>query len=454
MAKLERFTRTFQKHVAATMCRTPYVMSRLSAIVTPDLFDDTIIGDVLAFGLSHYKTSKELISKTSMLEAFKEKEERRVIRELWKEDISDPEFVIENVVDFVRQQSVEKAVTEAAHKIDRGEHDNIVDLMRDALQIGEDFGNVGEFFHQDFDTRERAHTHPESIVRVRTGLSHLDTCMGGGLASGELGVFLGPPKSGKSMVLVNVGVGAAAGVDGVNVVHYSLEMSPRKINMRYDYRVAGSKINLLRDENPREFVKQLRRRKKRIVGGEILVKGYGTRKASVSNLRSHLNLVRSYGFDFGLVIVDYGDIMKAERRIGEFRHEQAGIYEDLRGLGDEFGVPIWTGCQANRGSLEKEIVTMADVAESFEKIAIADCVVAICRTGDEIVKNQGRLFIAALRENQMGRVIECNFNMKNSLIRTLDVNDPVFTKKRRKKKLTKDESAKKRSDAVLKSVGE
>ena len=40
----------------------------------------------------------------------------------------------------------------------------------------------------------------------------------------------------------------------------------------------------------------------------------------------------------------------------EMRHALGNIYEDLRGLGGELQVPIWTASQANRSVLDEDVI--------------------------------------------------------------------------------------------------
>ena len=64
------------------------------------------------------------------------------------------------------------------------------------------------------------------------------------------------------------------------------------------------------------------------------------------------------GFKPGLIIIDYADIMRSTRQYDSLRHELKLIYEELRNLAMELGIPVWTASQANReeGFLLQRIV--------------------------------------------------------------------------------------------------
>ena len=126
------------------------------------------------------------------------------------------------------------------------------------------------------------------------------------------------------------------------------------------------------------------------------------------------------------IFVDYADILKANTRLGEMRHEQAGIYEELRTLAGEFDVVLWTASQTNKAGLDKEVVTIADFAESFEKAAIADAVWAFCQSQSEQIQRKFRLFAAAMRKCEDSVTVECDIRRDQCLIRSTGLFDAGY----------------------------
>ena len=118
---------------------------------------------------------------------------------------------------------------------------------------------------------------------------------------------------------------------------------------------------------------------------------FPTKSATVQTLSSHLKQIELSGVDIDLVIVDYADIL---RGIGtEKRHVLENIYEDLRGLAGEVEVPIWTASQANRSSLEEEIIDATKVAEAYSKVMIADFVISVSRKVEDKIANTSRFHV-------------------------------------------------------------
>ena len=101
-----------------------------------------------------------------------------------------------------------------------------------------------------------------------------------------------------------------------------------------------------------------------------------------SMLRSHLSILAAEGLVADEIIVDYADLMRPERRLGELRHELVGIYEDLRAIAAEFNVAMVTASQGNAASINAESLGMQHAAESMEKNAIMDIGIAFEQTED------------------------------------------------------------------------
>lgn len=464
------FGKEFQEHIAAVLCRAPLATARLSSIIDPDSFDNEDVAAVVNTVAQHYRDTHDLLSKQSIIENLKETnpDVNSLLEKLWEHDIRDEAHVVDTTVDFAKQRALEAAILESADIISEdGPTDGIVKLIQDALLVGDDIHNIGSFVQADLDERAMRYIRPETVYRIPTGLRHIDVAMNGGVLPATLNCFLGPPGSGKSFCLANVGFNAAKGHAGCNVIHYTLEMTTPEVLERYDSLAAGSKVNILRTDNPNRFVDKLKVRQSRLMSGDVLIKGYPTRSASVEDIRAHALMLRSYGFNPDMIVVDYADIIKAVRRLDESWHAQAGIYEDLRGLAGELSIPIWTASQGNRSSMDKEVLTIADIAESFEKAAVVDSLIGICRTLEEKDKGLGRFVLSKYRGGRDSQIIDAVFDLSNARITTTCIRgvfagDNTGSKKKSTKKKKsrsdmspeeKEEADEEKEPAVMRKMG-
>jgi hypothetical protein len=409
----------------------------------PDYFDDDDLADLVAFSANFFDEHPgDLPSKAVLRDNFRGRDQRKLIARLYKEEIgTDVDYTVERMMQFAHSRAMAHAIAQSSDILEAYERgvkprdeagqiitDDPLALVQQANMIGRDFYDTGANFHETIDAVASSILHPEQEKRYYTTIQHFDEA-GIFLTPGELGVIGGAPKKGKSQHLVNLAYNYLK--QGYNVVYYSLELSQKLVMERFWRRLGGPKVDM--KKNPKEFVDAVKRRARRLVKGQFVIKSYPTRTASVSTLRAHLMHLVANGFKPDIIIVDYGDIMKPERRMGELRHEQAGCFEDLRGLAGEFQAVCWTATQMNRGSLEKMLVTMADVAESFEKVAICDLFLTICQTQEEKDIQRARLFMAAVRGNDDNGVIEYQYDWSRSLAKTLSFSRSVGEKQRKGK---------------------
>ena len=423
----------FQAHVLAVMCMVPGFCQRYRTALDHTYFENKTHRAIARGLLGVVDTDHQLPSLATLVEYVRplvgDDEMSAVetaLERISQTNVSDVQSVMGKVVEFGKQQALVNAVLEAAEKLDKG-NQNIKAGIETALTVGEDLLDIGTDYIEEVEARAKSYTEPDlEAIGIRTGITHLDLVLPGGLGRGELGVVLAPPGRGKTTTLVNIGFGALCDVGALNVAHYSLEMNRKRIVRRYDDRLMGARVKYKRSD-PHRYADELVGRVRQLPG-RIFVHSYNTRSAGVSALRAHLWLLQSRGFRPDVVIVDYADIMRAERRIGEMRHEQASVYEDLRSLAGEFDAAVWTASQATKGSLEKEVITIADFAESFEKAAICDVALGFCQTDDEKIDQRARLFAAKIRNAEDSRTIECEVRRHQCLIRSIGVLDAAGTR--------------------------
>ena len=167
--------------------------------------------------------------------------------------------------------------------------------------------------------------------------------------------------------------------------------------------------------------------------GQLLIKYYPTRSATVNTLDAHMKQLEIKGIKPDLIVVDYADILRDNSGAREMRHQLGSIYENLRGLAGEWKVPIWTASQANRSALEEEYIDASKVAEAYSKVMTADFVMSISRKPEDKISHTARAHVIKNRFGQDG----INYPMTmNTNIGKIEVHESLsYSGKEQQKKM-------------------
>ena len=270
--------------------------------------------------------------------------------------------------------------------------------------------NIGHEYVEDIEFRysEMARSTVETPWDVLNDLTQ------GGLGGGELGVIVAPAGIGKTWILCALGAGAMK--RGTNVVHYTLELNESYVGLRYDSVLTG-----LANQNLKYHIDDVKTAVEK-VEGELVVKYFPTKTASVHTLSAHLQKIKTLGKKFDMVVVDYGDILRDTGNAREVRHALGNIYEDLRGLAGEFEIPIWTASQANRSALDEDVIEATKVAESYQKVMTADFVVSLSRKVEDKIGNTGRFHIIKNRFGPDGLTYPAKVNTNTGQVEIYEGN--------------------------------
>ena len=339
-------------------------------------------------------------------DATKEQVRRYFARSIVR-SINDSEYIKSTALDFCKKQKLKEAILKSVGLLQSSSYDEIRKVVDNALNLGLD-NDYGHDYHKDFELRYEL----KARNPVSTGWEKLDALTSNGLGKGELGVVVAAAGSGKSMALAHLGAHAVQG--GLNVVHYTLELSETVTGRRYDSCISGVRLGDL------GTMKDMVYDSVKDVEGKLIIKEYPTKSASVNTLKSHLEKLQKNNTKIGMIIVDYGDLLKPIGSYKEKRNELESIYEGLRALAQEFECPIWTASQTNRSGLNAEVITMESISEAFSKCFVADMIFSISRTIEDKNTNQGRIFVAKNRNGPDGIVLPIFMDPSRVKIKILD----------------------------------
>lgn len=444
MDSLGIFGKTFQENMCKLMLYDRSYCDQMQEVLDVkflelkylQVFIEKLFGYKTQYGMHPTNDTLNSVLNTEL------KDENEVIQKQVKDyfvkvqafpDIQDKDYIVSKSVDFCRKQVLKKAMMQSVPLLNKCSFEEIEKLISDALRLGIS-NNHGYDYLKDFEARfiERARN------PVTTGWPKIDKITKGGLGQGELVVVVAPTGAGKSHVLVHLG--AQALKQGKNVVHFTLELADTAVAQRYDACLTGVQLDDLMNQKDAiyETVKD--------IDGQLIIKEFPTKSASCVTLKTHLEKIRQTEMEIDMIIVDYGDLLKSStvRKNSEKRHELESIYEELRGIGQEFGCPIVTASQTNRKGLNEEVITMESIAEAFNKCFVADLIISLSRTIKDRNCNIARIFVAKNRNGPDGIVYSAFMDTSNVAIKVLERDDVVKLQQQQEAKQKQKEFSKAR----------
>jgi len=220
-----------ERHLLSTVLEEGELRPLIECRVTPEFFEDDEHREVFAYILGFYKQYNEVPSFKAIRQEFPD----------WKSiDPSEPYLFYVDELRKARQYSiVHEAFTEAHGQLKNRATDEAMATLASALtQANIEITALRDFeIHGDWEEwLDNYLNAPEGLLGLPTGFPMLDYATGGWQPE-QLVTLIGPPKAGKSTLLLAL---AKAVVDyGKRPMFVSFEMSAEEQRMRYYAMVAG-----------------------------------------------------------------------------------------------------------------------------------------------------------------------------------------------------------------------
>jgi replicative DNA helicase len=246
----------------------------------------------------------------------------------------------------------------------------------------------------------------------------LDSCLGGGVASGELLLFLAPPCRGKTSYLCAVGARAAA--QGRKVLHVTLEIAARRVARRYDATLTGlTRVEMI--DRPRTVVAGRTQLTK--AGGFVKIKDWSYMDVCPNDVKALVKRMRAKGDEVDLVIIDYLELMVSnpKQRFArrEQRHEYGQLGKDIRAASVELDLPVITAWQVNRQGSNLDVVNLEHVSECWDIIKHADIILGMNQSAEELRNAQLRMGVLKQRDGTNRPTVTLHSDLDRNQVRDL-----------------------------------
>ena len=395
MRELSKFGYTFQIKIIVLLLTDRRFNNIVLDILKPSYFDGEALMWVVSVILEHYKRYYSLATIdiiNAALSNYRDKnyiladEVAKIITDIAShKNSSDLEYIREKTIEFCKNRALSIAILKSSELLQDGDYDGIKKLIDSAIKVGIDTSD-GIDYSSDIELRYTENKRNP----VPTGLPVIDTILQGGLSAGDIGFIVGAGGSGKSWVLSTISANMFK--SGYNVLYISLELNASYVGIRHDCILTGLSTDVLPEKI--DYIKKVI--KSINTKGTLRLEWYPTRTLSLIGLRSLIDRRILLGYKPDVLIIDYVDLMKLptnrHSRKDELLQE---LCEELRGLGGEYDMPVWTASQANRSAhgAEVEHVDAAMIAESMGKHYTADFMLSILRKKKDILHNRARFHV-------------------------------------------------------------
>lgn len=254
--------------------------------------------------------------------------------------------------------------------------------------------------------------------KIPTLIDEIDNRLGGavngGPETGEFFLWLGDSGTGKSQLMVHLGVAAAR--QGFRVAHFQLEGTKEQCLNRYDAAWTGTLYQDVKLGNiPAKTMDISKRIIEKLHKNDIIVSSEETFNAkTLVDVRRELNdMQKKYG-KIDVIIIDYLELLEVgdghNYTPGEERFRQAKLAKGMKMLAMEFNAVVHAPTQSSNIPEECKqdpefVITRAQLNEDKGKCRPADALVTMNQTRDEHKEGTMRLHTDKIRDYANGEPI-------------------------------------------------
>lgn len=318
---------------------------------------------------------------------------------------TDMDYVKDETIGFIQSQAWKNALLESATFVQKGDFDKARVIIENADRVGVD-NDLGMIWNDNVEDRYIKDTR-ECIPFPWDVMNEITR---GGSGKGDLIVFVAPPGVGKTTCLINAGAHAVK--LGKRVNHYTLELNDVYTSQKYDAWHTGIPIPELEYhvQDIKDAINALK--------GEMVVKYYPTKSATINTIVNHIEKCIMMGKKPDMMIIDYADLLRDAVPTKYVRHDLilGNVYEDLRRIAGQYNIPVLTASQSNRSSAEQDIVAGDKIADSYAKLMVADVVLSLSRKVTDKISGTGRVHMIKNRFGPDGLTFPSKISMMTSRI--------------------------------------
>lgn len=360
--------------------------------------------------------TQRLINDENVLSSFNE------CMELNDSDVST-DYILGEIEEFVRKKMMYNTSEAIQRYVAVGQQYNgsFADALADAesfsfdTSIGFNFFGDPQRLYEDANTKEKIY---------KCGVKVIDDMIGGGFHEKSLNLFMSATNVGKTLTMCSLATNFV--LNGYNVLYVTFEDSENKIATRIAQNMFDLTQTQYKAMSREEFAKAFKNAEK-ICGGEHLrIKEYPEGTVNAMLLKSLLkDLNEKQKFKPDILFIDYIGCMIPNGKPNPNMNTNTlllNVAMQVRAIGMEYGIPVISASQTNRGGYGAAEIGLNDAADSFGQNMKADAVFGITQSIE--FKDQGMYSIQLLKTrygNQKGLIATLGVDIEKQ--RIFDLNN-------------------------------
>ena len=283
-------------------------------------------------------------------------------------------FVQEKALKFCKQQELQKAMDKAQKIITQGDfesYDQVENMVREALQVGERETGVLDVFTGLDDVLNDDYRHP-----IPMGIAGLDRLLKGGLAKGEIGVILAPTGVGKTTLMTKI-ANSAFNI-GYNVLQIFFEDNVKIIQRKHITLWTGiepDNLSLMK-EDVMEKVQEVQNS----MPNRLILKKLPSDTMTMNQIKVQVRKMIADGIKIDMVTLDYIDCVVPDNLKTDEWKAEGSVMRHFEAMCHELNLAGWTATQGNRSSISSEVVTTDQMGGSIKKAQVGHVIISVAKT--------------------------------------------------------------------------
>jgi replicative DNA helicase len=310
------------------------------------------------------------------------------------------EYLLDQLVEYRKRQKTIDTLLEAQQNVQQGDHNAAIQTMSSAVQSllndntrESNDENLSENPLQRYDEYLSIKTRPNGLLGISTGFKTIDDITAG-LLSQQLWTIVAPPKTGKSVLAMQMAIRAQD--ENLKVMFQSFEMTAREMKTRYDaMRAHISHGRLIRGalhtEEEKRYMDHLSELRQEFWMPDNIA------ARTITGLSAKIEK-----FKPDIVFVD-GMYLMMDEETGETESERSlrSLTRNMKRVAQRYDVPVVVSTQALRSKMRGGKVTADSIGYTSSFLQDSDIVLALQRQDEEDDSSRS-LTVAASRISGMG----------------------------------------------------